>query len=227
MPSRTIAIGDIHGCDRALESLLMSLAPERTDTLIVLGDVVDRGPNSRRCIDILLNLREHCRLILIKGNHEEMMLSAIAGGDWADGWATYGGRETLKSYGVPHFIPDEHREFLETALDFYSNETNIFVHAGIDPGLPLDQQSNWALRWERFAPERGDPVCGRRLICGHTAQPGGLPVIDGRWVCIDTGVYLRGGRLTALDVENDVVYQTNQADTLLIVEPLEDIARIK
>ncbi len=227
MPSRTIAIGDIHGCDRALEALLMLVAPEPTDTLIVLGDVIDRGPDSRRCVDVLLNLREHCRLILIKGNHEEMLLSAIAGGDWADGWASYGGKETLQSYGNLNAIPDEHLEFMQDALDYHATDTEIFVHAGIDPGVPLDQQSVWALRWERFAPERGDPPGNKRLICGHTAQPGGLPVIAGRWTCIDTGAYLRGGRLTALDVISDTVYQTNQAETLSLIEPLNEIAKVK
>lgn len=227
MPSRTIAIGDIHGCDRALEGLLMCVAPEPDDTLIVLGDVIDRGPDSRRCIDVLLNLREHCRLLYIKGNHEEMLLSAINGGDWADGWASYGGKETLQSYGDLHSIPHEHLEFMEDALDYHQTDTEIFVHAGIDPSVPLENQSVWALRWERFAPERGDPPDGRRLICGHTAQPGGLPVVADRWVCIDTGVYLRGGRLTGLDVTNSLVYQTNQAETLQLIEPLDEIARIR
>jgi serine/threonine protein phosphatase 1 len=227
MPSRTIAIGDIHGCDRALEGLLMSLAPEPTDTLIVLGDVIDRGPDSKRCIEVLLNLREHCRLILIKGNHEEMLLSAVAGGDWAEGWASYGGKETLQSYGNLRSIPKEHLQFMRNALDYQETDTEIFVHAGIDPSVPLDSQSVWALRWERFAPERGNPPGDKRLICGHTAQPGGLPVIADRWICIDTGAYLQGGRLTGLDVTSGLVYQTNQAETLQLVEPLEDIAKIR
>lgn len=224
MSSRTIAIGDIHGCDRALEGVLTSIAPEPSDTLIVLGDVIDRGPDSRRCVEILLSLRNLCPVILIQGNHEEMLLSFLEGGEWSPGWTVYGGQETLHSYGGVHSIPEDHLAFMRDGLDYHETETEIFVHAGIDPASPLTEQPAWALRWERFSPWRGDPPDDKRLICGHTAQPGGRPVVVDQWVCIDTGVYLRGGRLTALDVTNDVVYQSNQEETLQIVEHLDDIA---
>jgi serine/threonine protein phosphatase 1 len=224
MPARIIAIGDIHGCDRALEELLMAIAPEPADTLIVLGDVIDRGPDSRRCVEVLLNLREHCQLILIQGNHEEMLLSVLSGGQWQTTWPLYGGRETIQSYGGLGSIPEEHLEFIRGSLNFHETDTEIFVHAGIDPSHPLSNQPPWVLRWERFDPFRGEPPGGKRLVCGHTAQPGGVPLVVDNWVCIDTGVYLRGGRLTALDVTNDLVYQSNQDATIQVVVPLDEIA---
>ncbi len=226
MPPRTIAIGDVHGCDRALEALLMAIAPEPRDTLVILGDVVDRGPDSRRCIDILLNLQDHCQLVVIQGNHEEMLLSALSGGEWVRDWMHYGGRETLESYGGFDSIPEDHLEFMRNGLNLHVTETEIFVHAGIDPLLPLDRQPASALRWERFAPWQGAPPEGKRVVCGHTVQPGGVPYVIERWVCIDTGVYLDKGRLTALDVTNDLVYQSNQSDTLQLVEHLDEIAEM-
>ncbi len=73
--SRVIAIGDIHGCDVALETLLDAIDPRPEDLIITLGDIVDRGPNSRRSLDLLIDLRDRCQYIGILGNHEEMMLS--------------------------------------------------------------------------------------------------------------------------------------------------------
>ncbi len=170
---------------------------EPRDTLVILGDVVDRGPDSRRCIDILLNLQDHCQLVVIQGNHEEMLLSALSGGEWVRDWMHYGGRETLESYGGFDSIPEDHLEFMRNGLNLHVTETEIFVHAGIDPLLPLDRQPASALRWERFAPWQGAPPEGKRVVCGHTVQPGGVPYVIERWVCIDTGVYLDKGRLTA------------------------------
>jgi serine/threonine protein phosphatase 1 len=130
----------------------------------------------------------------------------------------------LRSYGDLRSIPPEHLQFIRDGLDHHETESEIFVHAGIDPAFPLSEQPVWALRWERFSPWRGEPPGGKRLICGHTMQPGGRPAVVDHWVCIDTGVYLRGGRLTALDVTNDLVYQTNQEETLMIIEQLDEIA---
>ncbi|MCY2963050.1 MAG: metallophosphoesterase, partial [Planctomycetota bacterium] len=76
MPGRTLAIGDIHGCDFALEKLLTSVAPTSEDTLVVLGDVIDRGGGSKQVLDQLLALSKTTRVIFIRGNHEEMMLEA-------------------------------------------------------------------------------------------------------------------------------------------------------
>src|SRR5262245_13321258 len=98
MSERVIAIGDIHGCAVALRKLIEVLAPEPDDTLVVLGDCVDRGPDSRGVIEQLLALREDCQLVPILGNHEEMMLNYIDGRPQPDDWLQVGGAATVESY---------------------------------------------------------------------------------------------------------------------------------
>src|SRR5690606_3218672 len=96
---RTLAIGDIHGCDVALDALVDVVRPAADDLVVVLGDVVDRGPGSKQAIDRLLELRDRCRLVFLQGNHEDMLLRAIDGESWMGPWLNFGGRETLQSYG--------------------------------------------------------------------------------------------------------------------------------
>src|SRR5436305_15152730 len=96
---RTLAIGDIHGCSRALDALLAAVAPRPDDQLITLGDYVDRGPDSRGVLDRLLALHATGRLVALRGNHDYMMLQARAGVDRFM-WLAFGGRPTLESYGA-------------------------------------------------------------------------------------------------------------------------------
>jgi len=99
MPARTLAIGDIHGCDFALATLLDQVAPGQDDTLIVLGDVIDRGAGSKQVLDLLLDMSKRCRLIFIRGNHEEMLIGAPESRGLRESWLQYGGTQTLFSYG--------------------------------------------------------------------------------------------------------------------------------
>ena len=114
MSGRLIAIGDIHGCSKALEAVLAAIEPTETDTLVALGDYVDRGPDAKRCIDRLIKLAKTCKLIAIQGNHEEMMLDVVRDGQPPFRWLQYGGVETLDSYGFAgdmSVIPPEHYAF--------------------------------------------------------------------------------------------------------------------
>jgi serine/threonine protein phosphatase 1 len=223
MRGRTIAIGDIHGCDAALEVMLRALAPTADDTVVVLGDVVDRGPDTRACIDRLLNLRDHCRVIHLMGNHEEMTLDALAGGGWSQAWPRYGGNEMLASYGGTfESIPPEHLEFIKSGLDYCETEDTIFAHAAIRPDLPLDRQTAHYLRWNRLTGREQPHISGRRIICGHTAQPEGRPVVFDGWVCLDTCAYCPRGVLSALEVESDNLYQASQAGELCGPVPLAE-----
>jgi len=221
MASRILAIGDIHGCDRPLEILLERLDPRADDHVIVLGDVVDRGPDTRGCIDRLLQLRKVCRLTHLMGNHEEMMLDAMGGGRWRDAWLEYGGREALASYGDSFAdIPEEHLEFLRSGENCFETESEIFVHGGLDPRQPLDRQDSRLLRWRRLSGGEAPHVSGRRIICGHTAQSDRRPLIQPGWVCIDTAVYTPFGCLTILDVTSETVYQADPSGTFLGEYPL-------
>jgi serine/threonine protein phosphatase 1 len=212
---RTLAIGDVHGCLTALEALLAVVAPAPDDRLIALGDYVDRGPDSRGVMDRLIDLYDQGRLIALRGNHDEMMVEAHRHGD-CDLWLAVGGADTLASYGhaaddeVYDRVPGRHWRFLENdCCDWFETDTHLFVHATVDPDLPLADQDGYALRWQKLrGPLRH--CSGKTLVCGHTRQPGGRPLSLGSTICIDTGVYESNGWLTCLHVESGDYWQANQ-----------------
>jgi serine/threonine protein phosphatase 1 len=212
---RTLAIGDVHGCGKALATLLELVRPNSDDLVVALGDFVDRGPQSRESIDMLLELEQRCSFVALLGNHEEMMLDAVQSPADLTGWLMYGGLETLFSYKIPpeeytlDRLPPEHVAFLtERCRDYFETETLQFVHAGFDPQLPLAQQPANLLRWEKLA-DRGPHRSGKITICGHTRQESGEPLDLGHTICIDTWVY-GAGWLTCLDVESKRYWQANQ-----------------
>lgn len=208
---RTIAIGDIHGCDVALIALLENLQPTQSDTLIVLGDVVDRGPNSRRVIDILIDVSETTQFEFVLGNHEEMMLDSVRDGNMIRGWLRHGGLETLESYGGDiSKIPPWHIDFLDTTDDYVETSDAIFVHANLESGVPLAEQSTELLRWSRISGMEEPWPDGRQVICGHTPQMNGLPKVTEGRICIDTYAY-GSGSLTALVIESGEIHQAKQS----------------
>src|SRR5262245_34382276 len=121
MSKRVIAIGDAHGCLAALRKLIECIGPQSDDTLVMLGDCVDRGPDSRGVIDEMLELREKFRLVPILGNHEEMMLNFIDGRPQPDDWLQCGGAATIESYrgadGKLAPVPVAHLDYLRTWAD--------------------------------------------------------------------------------------------------------------
>ena len=139
---RTFAIGDIHGCDVALKTLLERIELHPDDTLVVLGDVIDRGPNSREVIDLLLAAAERCRMISIMGNHEELFLDALAHRRPIRDWLDLGGTETLMSYGgIIDDVPEAHRAYLAGMMDYWETETDIFVHAAVHPDQAMRRRA--------------------------------------------------------------------------------------
>jgi len=222
LAARLLAIGDIHGCDRAFDRILDKLALVPDDTLVVLGDAVDRGPGTRQVLDRLIALTRQCRLVFIQGNHEETMLDALAGGTLRDLWLQHGGREAIASYGESESdIPEEHVEFMRSALDYWSTGSTIFVHANLEPGIDLVHQSPEWLRWIKLSGEEPPHASGRRVVCGHTPQKNDFPLVFPGWVCLDTCAY-GGGYLTCLDVERNVLYQARQTGETRWDVPLED-----
>lgn len=212
---RALAIGDIHGCLTALESLLAIVKPCAADTIIALGDYVDRGPDSRGVVERLLTLETSCTLIPLLGNHEQMLLDAAQTPEILPSWLMFGGLETLASYGIPRegysadAIPATHRAFFsQRCRDWYETDTHLFVHAGVEPKLPLDQQQMEVLRWDKLR-DRGPHISGKIAVCGHTRQISGLPLDLGHTICIDTWVY-GDGWLTCLDVASRHFWQANQ-----------------
>lgn len=213
---RTLAIGDIHGCSRALDLLLAAIDLRAGDTLITLGDYVDRGPDSRGVLDRLIALHQSHPVISLRGNHEIMMLQGRINPVAETFWREVGGDEALASYDVPgkpaklEDVPAAHWQFIEEqCVDWWENDTHFFVHANVYPQIPLADQPGDALFWHRFS-NRGPHISGKIMVCGHTNQKSGLPVNLGHAICIDTWVYGKGW-LTCLDVTNGLLFQANQA----------------
>lgn len=214
---RTLAIGDIHGCHVALETLLNCVAPVHDDRLIFLGDYIDRGPASRAVIETLMSLPGKCRATFLRGNHEVMLLESRTDFLKANLWQGYGGFEALASYGA-HWqpntlewttaIPDSHWRFFEGTIRYFETENHIFVHACLDPELDMNDQPDWLLFWE---PSTGlkPHKSGKRVICGHTPQRSGQILNLGFALCIDTGA-VNGGWLTCLDVTTGQWWQANE-----------------
>ena len=218
--ARTIAIGDIHGCSAALGALIDAIDPQPDDTIIPLGDVIDRGPDSRGAIDMLIELSGRCHLVPLLGNHEEMLLTARIDPDSLaalSAWLRNGGAATLESYGPgtgPQDLPAEHVDFIESCIEYYETDTHVFVHANYDANLPFDKQFAYKLHWESLRariPERH--ISGKTVVVGHTPQRAGQILDRGYLKCIDTGCY-GGSWLTALDVDTGQLWQANQQGEL-------------
>jgi serine/threonine protein phosphatase 1 len=209
---RLIAIGDIHGCKMALDALLEAVDPGPDDTVVALGDYVDRGPDSRGVIDSLVELGAKTRLVGLLGNHEEMMLDVIQHGAPHHEWLRFGGVDTLDSYrfdGDLNFLPPEHEQFFGSLGDYFVFDDYFFTHAAYDPDLPLEQQTTEMLRWYHLT--QGLPAphqSGKTAVVGHTANRDGEILDAGHIICLDTYCY-GGGWLTALDLTNKVLWQVD------------------
>lgn len=221
--SRAYAVGDVHGCLHLLEDLLarieadLAARPVGEAYLVFVGDLIDRGPDSRGVIERLRTYRRPgVKPIFLMGNHEEYLIRILSGEtERLASWLTYGGRECVESYGLDpdkllmlpdgeavmrmrKAIPEDHRVFLRSFADTFRFGDYLFVHAGIRPGLPLEDQSREDLRWirEPFLDDSGEH--GFLVVHGHTI----VPEVEERSnrIGIDTGAY-RSGVLTALVVD--------------------------
>lgn len=222
---RAYAIGDIHGRLDLLDEILAAIEkdirhkPSRRVLLVFVGDLIDRGPASAQVIERLRTYRHrHVKTVFLLGNHEEVLLR-ILGGDASmiAKWCTFGGAECLESYGVNYrefskleeeealeavrtAIPKEHVEFLESFLDTCRFGDYLMVHAGVRPGVELEEQRQSDLRWirEPFLLDHTDH--GFMVVHGHTITP----EIDQQpnRIGIDTGAY-QTGVLTALAIEGN------------------------
>jgi serine/threonine protein phosphatase 1 len=230
--TRIYAIGDIHGCRAELDRLLAMIDDDDAargaagaTVLIFLGDLVDRGPDSAGVVERLLTLsRERPGTRFLKGNHEELFLHALSGAkDALRMFCRVGGKETVLSYGIDRaeydsldypqlaermaaLVPPEHRAFLDGFEDMIVSGDYAFVHAGIRPDVPLDDQRDSDLRWirESFLEYRG--AHPKMIVHGHTI----VSAVDRRAnrIGIDTGAYA-SGRLTALGIEGQATWILN------------------
>ena len=215
-PGRVLAIGDIHGCLTALRTLDNHLVFGQDDLVITLGDYIDRGPDSKGVIDFLIELGKRTKLVTLRGNHEVMMLAARTQGlDYFEGWLSAGGEQTLASYKAESLtdIPEAHWRFLKSTVAIYETPAHFFVHANVIPQLPLREQRDDVIYWDRFEGRELPHCSGKTMVCGHTSQQSGRPFDIGHAVCIDTWVYGRGW-LTCLEVKSGHYWQANQRGEL-------------
>ena len=221
---RIYAVGDIHGRLDLVDRLLGMIdaddhrrGPARTE-LIFLGDLVDRGPDSRGVVERLMALRETRPVRFLRGNHEEVFLHTLAGDLRALRFLIrIGGRETLLSYGITAEeyreldydelmalvrikVPAEHVAFLDGFEDWIEIGDYLFVHAGIRPGVALAEQKSSDLCWIRDDFLRHRESFGKMVVHGHSITED----IDERAnrIGIDTGAFA-SGRLTAIGLQDD------------------------
>jgi len=211
---RTIAIGDIHGCNTALATLVDGLMLLPHDAVVMLGDAIDRGPDSRDCVRQLLKLRERCHVVCILGNHEQMLLDVLDGSIALQEWLVHGGAETLDSYGLGAgvmAVETEHVEFIRSWCDVYETQSHFFAHGNYLATRPLNRQPWRDLRWQSLKWHTPGPhISGKTAVLGHTSHKQGEILNLGYLVCIDT--YCHGGCwLTAFDATTGRVWQANEA----------------
>ncbi|MDY6939917.1 MAG: metallophosphoesterase family protein [Cyanobacteriota bacterium] len=229
MTQRRIVIGDVHGNYEGLVQLLEEISPGADDRVYFLGDLIDRGPQSREVIELVMNSPYECLL----GNHEQMMLAAFPNGaiDYPalQAWLCGGGLATLESY-PDRCVRAEHLDWMQS-LPIYLDLGDLWLaHAGVDPKLKPEEQTARESCWIRHEfhshPEPYFP--NKLIITGHTitftlpnVKPGQLAAGPG-WLGIDTGAYSpKSGWLTALDVTYQRVYQVNTFDRRARTQTLE------
>lgn len=220
---RFYVIGDVHGCLDLFKALIASIEQDDRNsgkaktTVILLGDLIDRGMDSRGVIELAMRWGEARQVRFLAGNHEDMFLQAFTDVNRLRQFVKHGGRETILSYGIPldrynelsltellaelpTLVPKEHREFIQSFEEYIVAGDYLFAHAGIEPGTPLEEQSRKNLLWirDRFLAHAGHH--SHVVVHGHTI----FDEVDdcGNRIGIDTGAY-RTGRLTALVLEDD------------------------
>ena len=209
---RIFAIGDIHGCAAELGSLLQQISPRRDDTVVFLGDYIDRGPDSKGVVDRILELKKSCRVICLRGNHEEMFLDFLESPEsvGAGLFVLNGGATTIASYAGPNGsfeLPENHLEFFYELQTTYETDDYFFVHAGV-PVKPLAEidlaKDEMTLLWGR-QPFLSSPFKWEKTIVhGHT--PVAAPEKLSNRINVDTGcVY--DGSLTAVELPSGRFYQ--------------------
>ena len=220
------AVGDIHGYSAQLGALIREISddlarsrPDERPLLVFLGDYIDRGPDSRGAIDMVLALEEDgpFEVVALKGNHEDALLRVLTDEDFGPNWIRNWGQSTLRSYGVEvpapgteavetarvqaqlaSALPLAHHDFLRRCVMSRTVGDYLFVHAGVRPGVPLSEQEDRDLMWIRYDFLESDEDFGKVVVHGHT--PSDEPERKANRIGLDTGVYY-SGVLTAVRLE--------------------------
>ncbi|MBC8246022.1 MAG: serine/threonine protein phosphatase [Deltaproteobacteria bacterium] len=208
---RIFAIGDIHGCYDKLVSLLeKSDIDFAEDTLVFIGDYVDRGPSPYETVSHLVALKkQHENIVFLKGNHEDMLEKYLAGADRFT-YLMNGGQITLDGY-LAHKkkpgefpVPQDHLDFYKSLVLYYETDSYLFVHAGLRNKIPLDRQDEHDMLWIRSEFIRSDYDFGKQVVFGHT--PFSKPLVQPNKIGIDTGA-VYGHELTCVQLPDMIFHQ--------------------
>lgn len=222
-PTNLIAVGDVHGMAQTLELLLNDLEGRfrpSESIFVFLGDLIDRGPDSRSTIDMVLRiLARYPGSVFVMGNHDEYLLNMSLlslASDEARAWSLLGGMDTLQSYGFKadgdlvdtgkefnRTFP-EHVSLLKNAVTHFETERHFFAHAGVDPATPLGNQDVHDLRWIRTKFLMHTGHLEKRIVHGHSITPTELPEVHVNRIAIDTGSH-RTGRISAATFTHDTL----------------------
>lgn len=231
MPRRRVFIGDIHGHYVGLRHLLDKVNPTDDDQIYFVGDLIDRGPQSAKVVSYVREQGFSC----VIGNHEQLLLDAFAKTQDAShtlqAWLYSGGQSTLASYDRDVELLSEHMEWFRTLPLYLDLEDIWLVHAGLDPTLTIAEQTAEECCWIRdvFHSAPAPYFQNKLIITGHTItftfpdiEPG--QIVEGPgWLDIDTGAYHpKSGWLTAVDIDNEIVYQYNVFEAVYRERSLEE-----
>lgn len=223
---RTLVVGDIHGKLKLFDRLLEAMNYRAgEDKLILIGDLVDRGEDSRGVVERAVQLQNEApeTVIVLKGNHEAMMLSALAQpeSEQSELWLYNGGVETLHSYigeNGEFDVPEEHFVFMESLPTWYEDEHAIYVHAALpeDHGKflhPSENPDNPELYWSRnrhfFAEYRGKTVVFGHTITGMIFGERQKVWIRDSLIAVDTGAYLTG-TLSGIELPSRQIFSVSE-----------------
>jgi serine/threonine protein phosphatase 1 len=209
---RRFVIGDIHGCYKTFAVLLNQLDLQKTDTLFLLGDYIDRGPNSKGVLDRIMTMQaEGYDLRPLRGNHEQMLLDALVAPEAFTLWKGNGGYSTLQEFGVTHpsDIPNQYLEYLYSLPFMHLEDDYVFVHAGLNfsKSDPIAESSHTDILWGRDFKVNSAKLAGRILVTGHTVTPlyAIKTSLSTSHITLDNGCYDKGemscGALVALNLD--------------------------
>jgi serine/threonine protein phosphatase 1 len=204
--SLTFVIPDIHGRDDLLSKALAGITARsrgEPDAIVMIGDYVDKGPQSRQVIERLLSgVAEGWRFVALKGNHDAMMVEALRDPAKWTWWMEKGGDAALASYGGdPVAVPQTHIAWLDQLRLLHVDAHRVYVHAGVDAEIPLDRQSEATVLWKRYPKGFSGGYGDLHVVHGHDNCPDGPLLYEGR-TNLDTAAW-RTGRLTVGIFDDD------------------------
>lgn len=199
--TRLIGISDIHGEYDKLCSVLEQVSPQKKDTIVFMGDYIDRGAKSREVVDKIISMQNVCRCVYLIGSHEYAMMHAPNDDYYNYLFWNYGGDATAKSYGGFDNIMKIHGDFFKSLQFYYISGKYLFIHAGIRIGIPLEEQSPEDMVYIRSEFYRKKHNLPYKIIFGHTEFE--EPQVQDDKICIDTGCgKYKDAHLTAIVIEN-------------------------